>query len=137
MFKWVKMKKIVLIVGLVFAAGALGYLIYSFVSSGGPYVLTMDQLLSKQQEYNGKRVRVEGYVAADTIDWTSRDYTLKFILVDPQKTAQRLTVFLKGEKQDPNKFIEGIKLMLEGKYQNGILIADTLNYECPSQYKDK
>lgn len=130
------MKKKYLIAGCVVAAAALGYLIYSLFNTGTPYVLTMSEFAAKENSYTGKTVRVEGYVAPDTIDWTSPGYDLKFILQDPNSGA-KLTVFYKGEKQSPDKFIEGIKLMVAGKYQDNILYSSSLSYECPAEYKDK
>jgi cytochrome c-type biogenesis protein CcmE len=129
-------KKKVLIGGIIVAAAALGFLLYSIFNTGTPYVVTLSQFTAKQNTYEGRTIRVEGYVAANTIDWTSPDYNLKFILQD-ENGGNRLTVFYKGEKQDPSKFIEGIRLMVEGQYKNGILIANALNYECPAEYQDK
>ena len=129
------MKKKYVIGGIIVVA-ALGFLLFSLFKTEGPYVVTLSQFAAKQNTYAGQKVRVEGYVAADTIDWTSPDYNLKFILQD-ENAGNRLMVFYQGEKQDPNKFIEGVRLMVEGQYKNGILIANALNYECPSEYKAK
>jgi cytochrome c-type biogenesis protein CcmE len=129
-------KKLFLIGGVIIAAAALGILLYSSFNTNTPYVLTPAEFAAKQNSYSGKQVRVEGIVAQDTVDWTSNDYPLKFILQD-QDRKNKITVFYRGEKQDPNKFIEGIKIMVEGKFSNGILAASLITYECPNEYKDK
>ena len=130
------MKKWFLLGGVIVAAAALGFLLFSLFNTSTPYVLTLSELSSQSNSYGGKSIRIEGYVAQDTIDWTSTDYPLKFILQD-ETQKNKVMVFYKGEKQDPNKFIEGIKIMIQGKLNNGIFLANSITYECPNEYKDK
>jgi cytochrome c-type biogenesis protein CcmE len=132
----VKSKKTVFIVCAIAAAAALGFLLYSLFNTETPYVITLSQFTEKENSYVGKNIRIEGYVAPDTIDWNSHDYDLKFLLQD-QNVPKKITVFYKGEKQDPSKFIDGIKVMVEGKYKGNVLIANSISYECPNEYKDK
>lgn len=130
------MKKWFFIGGGIIAAAALGFLLFSLFNTSTPYVLTLSEFSSQRNSYAGKQIRLEGYVAQDTIDWTSMDYPLKFILQDENQN-NGITVFYKGEKQDPNKFIEGIKIMIQGKFSKGIFFANSISYECPNEYKDK
>jgi cytochrome c-type biogenesis protein CcmE len=123
-----------LVLGGIIAAAALGLLVYFLFHSSTPYVLTLNQFSENRQQYTDKSVRLEGYVVQDTIDWTSSDYSLKFSLQDKDK---KMLVFYKGEKQDENKFIGGIKVMVSGSYRNGVFLADSIIYECPNEYKDK
>jgi cytochrome c-type biogenesis protein CcmE len=123
-----------LLLGGVIAAAALGFLLFFLFRSTTPYVMPVSQFMAEKSKYEGKTIRLEGSVVNDTIDWTSGDYTLKFFL---QESGQRVLVFYDGQKPDKDKFIGGIKLMVGGKYRQGILIADSFSYECPSEYKDK
>ena len=87
-------------------------------------MLTIGELADGGERYIGKTVRISGYVVQDTIDWNSPDYTLIFILDDKGK---RVTVFYKGEKQDPGAFIGGISITVEGKYEGkGVVKATSL-----------
>jgi cytochrome c-type biogenesis protein CcmE len=126
-------KKKILIGGIV-AAVALSFLLFFLFRSTTPYVLPVSQFLAEQSKYEGKSIRLEGSVVNETIDWTSRQYTLMFFL---QESNQRVLVGYSGLKPDKDKFIGGIKLMISGKYQKGIFLANAFSYECPNEYKEK
>jgi cytochrome c-type biogenesis protein CcmE len=132
------MKKKIIIGGII-ACGALAFLLFSLFRTGAPYAVTLNEFVESEDSYIGKQIRVEGYVVQDTIDWTSSDYDLKFILYNGENnSSSRLTVFYTGEKPDPNKFIGGIKILVSGKYdKDKIFLANSITYECPNEYKDK
>ena len=121
------MKKKLIIICSIIAFAALSFLLYSFFNAGTPYMLTIGEVTDGGNRYVGKTVRISGYVVQDTIDWNSPDYTLIFILDD---NGKRVTVFYKGEKQDPGAFISGISISVEGKYEgNGGFKANTLTMQ--------
>ena len=134
-----KKKKIFIIIGCIIACGALAYILFAFFGHSAPYDMTVSNFVDKENSYIGKQMRVNGYVVQDTIDWTSPDYNLKFILDNGSGAndgGKRLMVFYSGEKQDPSKFIDGIQILVTGKYQkDGIFIANSITYECPNEYK--
>jgi cytochrome c-type biogenesis protein CcmE len=132
-------KKIFIIIGSIIACGALAYLLFALFSNRAPYDMTVSQFIDKENSYIGKQIRVDGYVMQDTIDWTSTlHYNLKFILDnDSTDNGKTLIVSYQGEKQDPSKFIGGIRILVAGKYdkKDGVFIANSITYECPNEYK--
>jgi cytochrome c-type biogenesis protein CcmE len=83
-------KKKILIGGIV-AAVALSFLLFFLFRSTTPYVLPVSQFLAEQSKYEGKSIRLEGSVVNETIDWTSRQYTLMFFFARIQsESAGRL-----------------------------------------------
>ena len=134
-----KKKKIFIIIGCIIACGALAYILFALFNNRAPYDMTVSNFVDKENSYIGKQMRVEGYVGQDTIDWTSPDYNLKFILYNSvTDSSKQLTVFYTGEKQDPSKFISGVKILAAGKYDtDGIFLANSITYECPNEYKNK
>jgi cytochrome c-type biogenesis protein CcmE len=119
-------KKKLAIFGII-AFVALVYLLFSILTAGTPYMLSISELTDGGMRYVGRPVRVQGYVVQDTIDWNSRDYTLVFVLEESDK---RVTVFYSGEKQDAAMFIGGIRITVAGTYQGrGIFYADTLTMQ--------
>jgi len=130
-------KKIV--IGGIIACGALAYLLFALFNNRAPYAVTVSEFVDKENSFIGKQMRVEGYVGQDTIDWTSSDYNLKFILYNAvSDNTKQLIVFYSGEKQDPSKFISGVKILAAGKYvKDGVFIANSITYECPNEYKNK
>ena len=132
-------KKSFFIIGAIIACGALAYLLFSLFNNRAPYAVTVSEFVDKENSYIGKQMRVEGYVGQDTIEWNSLNYNLKFILYNSiTDSSKQLTVFYNGEKQDPNKFLSGVKILAAGKYgADGIFLADSIIYECPNEYKNK
>jgi cytochrome c-type biogenesis protein CcmE len=132
-------KKIYFIIGGIIACGALAYLLFAFFNNRAAYDIKVSDFVDKENSYIGKQMRVDGFVVQDTIDWTSSDFKLKFILdngTGANDGGKRLMVYYSGGKQDPNKFIDGIQILVAGKYnKNGVFIANSITYECPNEYK--
>ena len=77
------------IIGGIIACGALAYPLFSLFNNRAPYACDRKcNFVDKENSYIGKQMRVEGYVGQDTIDWTSPDYNLKFILYNALPTQQ-------------------------------------------------
>ena len=131
------MKKKIIIISAIIACGALAYLLFTLFSHKTPYDITVSDFLNKENSYIGKTIRVDGYVVQDTIDWTSTDYNLKFMMDNGEhNNGKSLLVFYNGPKQDPSKFISGIQILIEGKYsKQGVFVTNSITYECPNEYK--
>jgi len=124
------------VIGGIILIAALGFLTYLLIKINSSYYITVDQFFSNESSYTGKHIRVEGFVKQDTIDWTSQDYNLKFFINDGQNNnPASLLVFYNGAKQDPNKFFEGVRVIVVGKYSGGnTFIANGLIYQCPNEF---
>ena len=92
-------KKIYFIIGGIIACGALAYLLFAFFNNRAAYDIKVSDFVDKENSYIGKQMRVDGFVVQDTIDWTSPDYNLKFILdngTGANDAGKRLIVFYSG-----------------------------------------
>lgn len=120
------------IAGLVLAV-AVGYLIFSSVSTSAEYYLTVGELKAKAPAVYNQSVRVAGLVDGASIDRDARAGTLKFVAED---SSGKLPVVYKGGAV-PDIFGPGIQVVVEGKYvPDGTFQADNLLAQCPSKYED-
>lgn len=121
------MKKRFLIGGII-SFLALAYLGFSFASSF-TYYLTPSELKTQDSIY-GKKVRVNGKVAPESITWDAKDLILKFHITDDRES---LPVIYKGVV--PDTFKVGGDVVVEGSYSpQGTFQANRLLVKCPTKY---
>ena len=94
-----------------------------------PY-LTSDECLENQQEFIGKRLRVSGKVADETLQHDNSGQQVTFGLAGSNR---ELLVLYKGTI--PDNLREGIEVVVEGQLDSeGTLQADKLLTKCASKY---
>jgi cytochrome c-type biogenesis protein CcmE len=135
--------------GLIVAA--IGYLIFSAISTTSEYYLTVPEVAARQTELGGQALRVAGRVKAGTINWDPDSLTLKFEIgpipdegdsaaaVKPVVATEPVSfrVVCAGEPK-PDMFAPGRDVIVEGKLGAGGTIAATqVMTSCPSKYKPK
>jgi cytochrome c-type biogenesis protein CcmE len=125
-------KKIKFIVGGVMIALAIVYLIYAGIQSTAAYFLTIDELYAKGEAIQNRTVRVSGQVDANTIEFNNRDLILTFDVTS--NTGERMHAVFNGPK--PDQMRDGAEAILEGKYDGGVFVAQSLLLKCPSRYDE-
>ena len=65
-------------VGVGLIVVAIGYLIFSAISTTSEYYLTVPEVAARQTELGGQSLRVAGRVKAGNINWDPNSLTLKF-----------------------------------------------------------
>ena len=109
---------------------ALIYLGYTAFQGAATYYYTVSELLGQGNAIYGQNVRVNGQVAADSIEQKAGALELKFNVIEGDKS---LPVFYRGTV--PDTFKAGIEVVVEGQLNStGIFRANTLLTKCPSKY---
>lgn len=140
---------------LIFAA--VVYLIISSTQANAQYFLTIDEMLARQSEMQGRELRVSGAVLGDTIQYDPQTLTLTFEVAhvpgdnaeleaegglaqalylavnDPSRA--RVTVVHNGPK--PDLLRNEAQAIMTGKLgEDGIFYADELLLKCPTKYEE-
>ena len=118
---------------------AIGYLMYAGVQQSSMYYFTITEFLPKKEELVGQGVRVAGRVATGSL-WkqtTAKGTEMKFAIGDftDEAVAAPETVSVAYTGIVPDMFAEGRDVIIEGKYVEGTLQAQTIMTSCPSKYE--
>lgn len=140
---------------LIFAA--IIYLIISSTQANAQYFVTVDELITKGQNVQGRDIRVSGAVLGDTIQYDPKTLTLTFTVanvpgdnktiesqgglaavlhaavIDP--TRSRIQVVYKGPKPDLLRN-EAQAIMTGRLAPDGTFQASELLLKCPTKYED-
>jgi cytochrome c-type biogenesis protein CcmE len=117
-------------VGATVVVAAIAYLMFSGTTGSTAYFLTVQELHQKLLTFQGEPVRVAGKVTADTIQWDVQTLSLAFSIGEGSVS---IPVSYRGIK--PDMFQAGADVIVEGKIQNGVLVASNLMTSCPSKYQ--
>jgi cytochrome c-type biogenesis protein CcmE len=145
-----------IIVGMVAIATAVIYLIISSTQASSEYFLTVDEVLSKQEMYTGKNIRLSGVVLGDSIQYDSSTLTLSFTIahisgnnadlekagglaaalheaaIDPAR--KKIKVVYKGVKPDLMKD-EAQAIVTGTLAADGSFNASEVLMKCPTKYE--
>src|ERR1700723_117137 len=138
-------------IGVGLIAVAIGYLIFSAISTTSEYYLTVPEVAARQAELGGQALRVAGRVKAGTINWDPNSLTLKFEIVPiPDLDAAGAPVkpvlasdpvsfrVVSAGEPKPDMFAPGRDVIVEGKLGvDGAIAATQVMTSCPSKYKPK
>lgn len=126
----------VIIISLVVIVSFL-YLVLIGMREGTMYYFEVGEFIDKIDKLGQKKVRVNGEIVAESLDFNSKSFVLAFTLKDI-KGPQVLTVRYKGTPPD---LIEqdGVTLVAEGSYnkKENVFVAKQLLVKCPSKYEKK
>src|SRR3990172_4502197 len=127
-------------IGACLLVAALGYLMYAGVQQSSVYYFTIGEFLQRKEAFVGQGVRVAGRVTAGSLakQTTAKGTEMKFTIGDFQgggeaPAAGLLAVEFTGVV--PDMFAEERDVIVEGKYANGVLRAQTIMTSCPSKYE--
>lgn len=120
--------------------GALGYLMYAGVEQGSVYYFTVEEFQARKAEMANQGVRVAGRVSTGSVQrrTSAKGTELKFTLGDfaeggGAQAAGLIAVEFTGVV--PDMFAEGRDVIVEGKYIDDTLRAQTVMTSCPSKYE--
>jgi cytochrome c-type biogenesis protein CcmE len=121
-----------LIIGGLIILLAVAYLFWSGMKDSSVYFLTVEELFAQIDRMEGKGTRINGDIVPGSIKWDAPNLLLTFQLTDEKNL---LNVRHKGVA--PDTFQEGLSVVVEGKYENGIFNATQIMTKCPSKYEAK
>lgn len=129
------LKKRQFLIGGVIVFLAIGYLAYAGFQSSATYYYTVSELAAQKSSVNGENVRVNGRVAAGSVDQDTKERTLRFTIVDVVG-EDSLPVVYRGIA--PDTFKAGRDVVIEGYLNSaGVFQANTILTKCPSKYVSK
>ena len=133
-------RRIRFVIAALLLAGAVAYLMYTGVRQTAVYYLTIDEFLSKKDRLVNEGVRVAGRVEPGSVNkkMTPVGEELNFRLADfkTDGTADgAVAVHFVGVTPDMFKAEGGSDVIVEGKYRDGTLYAQSLLTSCPSKYE--
>lgn len=116
---------------------AIGWLMYTGIRETSSYYLTIQEFLPKKDEYARMPLRVAGRVQPGSIAYDARSLDLKFHLAGfpGESESQFVPVAFNGIK--PDMFADGRDVIVEGRYESGVLRAKQVLTSCPSKYEAK
>lgn len=111
--------------------GALSFLMYTSISEGAEYYKFVDEVMESPEQWEGKRLRVHGWVLGDP-------------QVNPQTLEYRFVIQANGETVNatyrgvvPDTFKKDAEVVVKGMLTpEGIVIEDKgIMAKCPSRYE--
>lgn len=120
--------------------GAVVYLMYTGVSQSSVYYLTIDEFMEKKESLVGEGVRVAGRVEVGSVSkrMLPNGEEIKFRIGEFKSEGERapgVDVYFVGVVPDMFKREGGSDVIVEGKYRDGTLYAQTVLTQCPSKYE--
>lgn len=121
--------------------GAVVYLMYTGVSQTATYYLTVEEFEARRPTLEGEGVRVAGRVAPGSVQrrLTPQGDELRFFLgdftTDGSATKLKLAVHYVGVVPDMFKEEGGSDVIVEGRFEGGVLRAHSVLTSCPSKYE--
>src|SRR5262249_53754800 len=119
---------------------AVGYLMYTGVRQTAVYYLTIEEFLVKKDTLANEGIRVAGRVEIGSVTkrMTPAGEELNFRLGDFHGDGDRhesVAVHFVGVAPDMFKTAGGSDVIVEGKYREGTIFAQSVLTSCPSKYE--
>ena len=123
--------------------GAVAYLMYTGVSQSAVYYLTIEEFQARKDTLANQGIRVAGRVSKGSVTkkMTPSGEELNFRLGDFKTDGEDVgdvhgvPVYFVGITPDMFKAEGGSDVIVEGKYRNGVVYAQSVLTSCPSKYE--
>lgn len=144
------------IIGGIIMLAAVVYLIASNLTNQAEYFMTIDELVSRQDDLVGKNVRVSGAVIGDTIEYDGQTLSFEIVHIPDSAAdiedegglaevlheavtnpnAERVQVVLYDEPK-PDLLQHEAQAIVTGTLgDDGVFYADELLLKCPTRYEE-
>ncbi len=119
---------------IIVAVVLIGVGVIGTSTSGGAgmYNYTLEQLQAAGDQAKGRDIKVSGKVAKGSVRGEPGGKDFRFDLEDGK--GHKLTIAYARLLPDP--FEEGRDAIVQGKLEDGTLVASSLTVKCPSRYAD-
>ena len=119
---------------------AVAYLMYTGVRQTAVYYLTIEEFLTKKDTLANEGIRVAGRVELGSVTkkMTPTGEELNFRIGDFKSDGDRhetVPVHFIGVTPDMFKAAGGSDVIVEGKYRDGTIYAQSVLTSCPSKYE--
>ena len=132
------------LVGAALLVAAVSYLMWAGVRQSAVYYLTIEEFLAKKEALANEGIRVAGRVQEGSVTkkMTPGGAEMTFRLRDfkgdgngPADGAATVPVHFVGITPDMFKEAGGSDVIVEGKYHDGTIYAQSVLTSCPSKYE--
>jgi cytochrome c-type biogenesis protein CcmE len=121
-----------LIIGGIIIVIVVAYLFWSGMKDSSVYFMTVNEFFEQIDQVEGKGTRVNGDIVPGSIKWDAPNVLLTFQLAEGNNVLN-----IRHNGVAPDTFQEGLSVVVEGKYENGIFNATHIMTKCPSKYEAK
>jgi cytochrome c-type biogenesis protein CcmE len=128
------------LIGSALLVAAVAYLMYSGVQQSSVYYLTIEEFLARKEALADEGIRIAGRVAMGSVDrkMTPNGEEINFRLGDftgEVEAPETVPVHFVGVTPDMFKSEGGSDVIVEGKYRDGKIHAQSVLTSCPSKYE--
>jgi cytochrome c-type biogenesis protein CcmE len=116
--------------GALLVVAAVGYLAWMGAAASWQYYLSVDEAFADAAHLEGKRLRVSGHVTGGTLSIGDDRRQATFDLAGEQHTLQVTCGCLL-----PDNLAEGIDVVVEGRFEAGVIHGDKVITRCASKYQ--
>lgn len=121
-----------LLIGGIIILIVVAYLFWSGMKDSSVYFLTVAEFFAQIDQMEGKGTRINGDIVTGSIKWEASNLLLTFQLTDGKNVLN-----VRHNGVAPDTFQEGLPVVVEGKYENGVFNATQIMTKCPSKYEAK
>lgn len=124
-----------IVVTVVVAASAVSGLLWASLGEGAEYYKHVDEACASQSRLLGKRLRVHGNVAQDSLVHQAGTLDYRFVL-ESKAPRDHATMPVHFHGIPPDLFKPGAEVIAAGVLgQDGLLKSDRIETKCPSKYE--
>lgn len=123
-------KRATLFVAAAIVLGAFGYLLYGGIDQNVVFFLTPQELLAKGTAVQDVPVRLGGMVEAGSVQWNAEKLDLRFRVTDGTKTVE-----VHSTGAPPQMFRDGMGVVCEGRFRNGVFESTNLMIKHSEEYR--
>jgi cytochrome c-type biogenesis protein CcmE len=121
-------KKLLLVLGFLGIAAGAATLLTQRVSENTVYYYTVSEALDKEKQ---EALRISGKVLPGSIQKDAEKQLLQFRVYDEKNE----TIAVRYQGPVPDIFNEDIEVVVEGKIEGEVFVANNLLAKCPSKYE--
>lgn len=118
--------------GALVVIAAIGYLAFLGAASSWQYYLSVDETVADAVNLTGKRIRVSGRVAVESLMISDHRREAEFDLASAQHKLHALCCCA-----IPDNLAEGMEVVVEGELQAGGILGHKVITRCASKYQPK
>jgi cytochrome c-type biogenesis protein CcmE len=111
-------------------ATVFGILLYTTLGESMQYYKYVDEVVSSQNDWTGKKLQVHGYVVPGSIGKKRDKLEYRFEI---QRNGKTMTAFYNGIT--PDTFKDDSEVVLTGVLTKEGFIANDMTAKCPSKYE--